>query len=289
MVSTRSGQARRRLRRVVSEEGDESEDAAARRQQDAGRGTNSASNGQDNVTPAAALVPEASERMSTSDESVTVDVFGSDRNEDGTFPACQVLPDQLPPRLYRSSFVDWSGGDALTEADPGTLAEISTRDDDDDDDDDADLARRWPGGASDTADDAAAVQRLLSDTGEWVRMQLGPTLPLACSYLPNHPTARLGRLERRASGKWMLVFDAGSSDGDADDAAAYVLQPSKRTRQHCRWLKLTRRIDDVSGQVAGARNTTLLPHAVLRNHVVLNEGASLSAVPLARHLSNDGE
>ena len=284
MVSTRSGGARRRLRRVVSEEGDESEGAAALRQQDAGRGTNSASNGQGNVTPATARVPEASERMSTSDESISVDVCGSDLNEDGTFPACQVPSDQLPPRLYRSSYVDWSGGDALTEADPGTLAEISTHDDDDD------LARRWPGGASDTDDDAAAeVQRLLSDTGEWVRLQLGPTLPLACSYLPNHPTARLGRLERRASGKWVLVFDAGSSDDGGDEAAAYVLQPSKRIRHHCRWLKLTRRIDDVSRQMAGARSTMLPPHAVLRTQVVLNEEASLSAVPLARHLSNDGE
>ncbi|KAF6004376.1 hypothetical protein F1559_001108 [Cyanidiococcus yangmingshanensis] len=92
---------------------------------------------------------------------------------------------------------------------------------------DADRVEREDAATGTSTDE---IRELLEDSTSWVRLQLGPNLPLTCQYLPLHGTARFGRVEKMASGRYRLVL----SMKDAHEKEA---DPSAATREYVYWLE----------------------------------------------------
>jgi len=111
--------------------------------------------------------------------------------------------------------------------------------------------------ASSGATSQELVRKLLEHESGWIRLTLGPTLPLSCQYLPLHGTAKLGRVEKLASGRYRLVFGpddkvnddendhdrtsgGGGGGNDATSSAFYWLELGKLIAHPQRWWKLVR-------------------------------------------------
>jgi hypothetical protein len=193
--------------------------------------------------------------------------------------------DQIPPQAPLSmTDIDYTGHSAVEATDDNKAEQTETA-------------------LCNTGVDIAA---LLEQTTSWVRLQLGPTLPLTCQYLPLHGTAKMGRIEKMASGRFRLVLGGGNSgEQEADPGAVpteyvYWLEQGKRVLHPMRWLRLSREkrshVEEALQSAGLDRLQRLdeedeidLEHiGRLRTHVVIQEPRTLIAVPDMEQLYGAG-